>query len=54
MYHFSEFTCSLNEMEEGIPPTDSRYRPDQRIMEQGDFDEANRIKVRLKRERSLA
>ena len=45
MYHFSEFTCSLNEMEENIAPTDSRNRPDQRIMEQGDFDEANRVKV---------
>ena len=32
-------------MEENIAPTDSRNRPDQRIMEQGDFDEANRVKV---------
>ena len=45
MYHFSPYTCSLNEMEDGIPPTDARFRPDQRVMEQGDFDEANRIKV---------
>ena len=52
MYHFSEFTCSLNEMEEGVAPTDSRHRPDQRIMERGDFDEANRVKVR-ERERKL-
>ena len=44
-YNFSSFTCSLNEMEEGIPITDSRNRPDQRTMENGDFDEANRIKV---------
>ena len=54
MYHFSEFTCSLNEMEEGVAPTDSRHRPDQRIMERGDFDEANRVKVREReRERKL-
>ena len=32
-------------MEEGIPITDSRNRPDQRTMENGDFDEANRVKV---------
>ncbi|XP_019854132.1 PREDICTED: oxysterol-binding protein 1-like [Amphimedon queenslandica] len=47
MYHFSEFTCSLNEMEDGVAPTDSRHRPDQRIMEDGDFDEANRVKALL-------
>ena len=33
MYGFSEFTCSLNESEPGVCPTDSRLRPDQRIME---------------------
>ena len=33
MYGFSEFTCSLNEPEPGVCPTDSRLRPDQRIME---------------------
>ena len=32
-------------MEEGIPITDARNRPDQRVMENGDFDEANRVKV---------
>ena len=46
MYGFSEFACSLNEPEEGIAPTDSRLRPDQRIMENGDFDGANTEKVR--------
>ena len=45
VYHFSHFTASLNEMEAGISPTDSRWRPDQLAMEKGDFDEANRIKV---------
>ena len=45
MYGFSEFTASLNELEEGIAPTDSRLRPDQRIMEEQDFDKANLEKV---------
>ena len=45
MYGFTDFVCSLNEMEEGMAPTDSRLRPDQRIMEKGDFDKANEEKV---------
>ena len=45
MYGFSEFACGLNEPEEGMAPTDSRLRPDQRIMENGDFDTANNEKV---------
>ena len=45
MHGFSEFACGLNELEEGVAPTDSRLRPDQRIMEQGDFDTANNEKV---------
>ena len=32
-------------MEEGVAPTDSRFRTDQRIMEEGDFDKANSEKV---------
>ena len=45
MYGFSEFACGLNEPEEDMAPTDSRLWPDQRIMEQGDFDTANNEKV---------
>ena len=45
MYGFSEFTCSLNEPEPSVCPTDSRLRPDQRVMENGDFDNANVEKV---------
>ena len=45
MYGFDEFACSLNEPEEGVAPTDSRLRPDIRIMEQQDFDGANSEKV---------
>jgi len=37
----------LNEIEEGIAPTDSRLRPDQRLMEFGLWDEANIEKLRL-------
>ncbi len=37
----------LNEPEEGVAPTDSRLRPDQRLMEQGLWDEANKTKVML-------
>lgn len=47
MYNFSEFSCSLNEPEEGVCPTDSRLRPDQRVMENQDFDTANKEKLRL-------
>ena len=47
MYHFTKFAIELNEMEEGIAPTDSRLRPDQRLMEEGKWDDANRVKVEL-------
>lgn len=47
MYHFTKFAIELNEMEDGIAPTDSRLRPDQRLMENGKWDEANRVKVDL-------
>ena len=39
--------CQLNEPEDGVAPTDSRNRPDQRLMESGLWDEANTEKVRL-------
>ena len=45
MYGFSHFTCSLNEHEPRVAPTDCRFRPDQRIMEEGDFPKANEEKV---------
>lgn len=47
MYHFTKFAIELNEVEEGVAPTDSRLRPDQRLMEEGKWDEANRVKVQL-------
>ncbi|XP_011494145.1 PREDICTED: oxysterol-binding protein 1 isoform X2 [Ceratosolen solmsi marchali] len=46
-YYFTELACQLNEPEDGIAPTDSRLRPDQRLMENGLWDEANTEKLRL-------
>lgn len=39
--------AQLNEPEEGVAPTDSRLRPDQRLMENGRWEEANKEKLRL-------
>lgn len=47
MYYFSELALTLNEHEDGVAPTDSRLRPDQRLMEKGQWDEANTEKQRL-------
>ncbi|PAA85237.1 hypothetical protein BOX15_Mlig004611g1, partial [Macrostomum lignano] len=47
MYNFTKFAMELNEPEEGVAPTDSRLRPDQRLMEEGRWDDANKEKVRL-------
>lgn len=47
MYYFSSLALALNEPEEGVAPTDSRHRPDQRLMEDGLWDEANAEKQRL-------
>lgn len=47
MYYFTALALTLNETEEGVAPTDSRLRPDQRLMEDGRWDEANAEKQRL-------
>lgn len=47
MYYFTSLALTLNELEEGVAPTDSRRRPDQRLMEDGRWDEANSEKQRL-------
>ncbi|XP_061458628.1 oxysterol-binding protein 2 isoform X2 [Rhineura floridana] len=47
MYYFSNLALTLNEPEDGAAPTDSRLRPDQRLMENGKWDEANVEKQRL-------
>lgn len=46
-YNFTVFASQLNEPEGDVAPTDSRNRPDQRLMENGDWDESNREKFRL-------
>lgn len=43
----------MNEPEEGVAPTDSRNRPDQRLMEEGKWDEANRVKIMLEEKQRL-
>ncbi|XP_028989992.1 oxysterol-binding protein-related protein 7 isoform X6 [Betta splendens] len=47
-YGFSTFAMELNELtpdlEPLLPPTDSRLRPDQRMLEEGRVDEADRMK----------
>ncbi len=50
-YGLTTFAASLNEVtstEQGhIAPTDSRLRPDQRALEEGDLDKAEALKARL-------
>lgn len=46
--------CQLNEPDEGVAPTDSRLRPDQRLMEDGRWDEANAEKLRLEEKQRAA
>jgi hypothetical protein len=58
-YGFTPFAITLNELTpEGtrnLPPTDSRFRPDMRALENGDSEEASRAKVRVEdRNRALA
>lgn len=54
MYYFSSLALTLNEAEEGVAPTDSRRRPDQRLMEEGQWDEANAEKQRLEEKQRFA
>lgn len=53
MYYFSTLALTLNEPEEGVAPTDSRRRPDQRLMEEGRWDEANAEKQRLEEKQRI-
>lgn len=50
-YGWTSFAACLNEItpvEKGkLPPTDSRLRPDQRALEDGDIDRAEEVKVHL-------
>lgn len=47
IYHFTHMACTLNEDEEGVAPSDSRNRPDQRLMENQNFLDANQMKIKL-------
>ncbi|KAF6165198.1 hypothetical protein GIB67_007183 [Kingdonia uniflora] len=50
-YYFTQFATTLNELTPGLkellPPTDSRFRPDQRCLEKGQYEQANTEKLRL-------
>ncbi|XP_035842983.1 oxysterol-binding protein-related protein 2A isoform X4 [Helianthus annuus] len=50
-YNLTSFAITLNELtpglQEKLPPTDSRLRPDQRHLENGEYDMANAEKLRL-------
>lgn len=50
-YNLTPFAISLNELtpglKENLPPTDSRLRPDQRHLENGEYELANAEKLRL-------
>ncbi|KAG5280611.1 hypothetical protein AALO_G00062070 [Alosa alosa] len=54
MYYFSSLALTLNELEDGVGLTDSRLRPDQRLMEAGRWDEANMEKQRLEEKQRAA
>ncbi|KAJ3328059.1 hypothetical protein HDU76_010657 [Blyttiomyces sp. JEL0837] len=51
MYGFTGFTVELNELTEDLngllPSTDTRFRPDQRMYEEGKVDDAEKEKLRL-------
>ncbi|KAK9713825.1 hypothetical protein RND81_06G053800 [Saponaria officinalis] len=57
-YNLSRFAITLNELtpglEENLPPTDSRLRPDQRHLENGEFEKANAEKLRLEQRQRQA
>ena len=54
MFNLTDFAATLNECPEElkqlVAPTDSRLRPDQRAMENGQYDVADQEKVRLEDE----
>ena len=47
MYNMTLLAVQLNEPEDGVAPTDSRLRSDQRLMEEAKWDEANDVKAKL-------
>jgi hypothetical protein len=53
-YNFTRLAVELNEPEPETAPTDSRLRPDQRKLEEGNFEEADRLKIELETKQRLA
>uniref|UniRef100_A0A0E0KI01 PH domain-containing protein n=1 Tax=Oryza punctata TaxID=4537 RepID=A0A0E0KI01_ORYPU len=57
-YNFTRFAITLNELTPGLkeklPPTDSRLRPDQRCLENGEYERANAEKLRLEQRQRQA
>ncbi|XP_010272886.1 PREDICTED: oxysterol-binding protein-related protein 1C-like [Nelumbo nucifera] len=57
-YNLTRFAITLNELTPGLkeklPPTDSRLRPDQRCLENGEYDLANAEKLRLEQRQRQA
>ncbi|CAH9142945.1 unnamed protein product [Cuscuta epithymum] len=57
-YNFTDFAITLNELttelKEKLPPTDSRLRPDQRFLENGQYQMANAEKLRLEQRQRQA
>uniref|UniRef100_A0A0D3FN01 PH domain-containing protein n=1 Tax=Oryza barthii TaxID=65489 RepID=A0A0D3FN01_9ORYZ len=57
-YNFTRFAITLNELTAGLkeklPPTDSRLRPDQRCLENGEYERANAEKLRLEQRQRQA
>ncbi|XP_029013033.1 oxysterol-binding protein-related protein 2-like [Betta splendens] len=58
MYNFTNFAMALNELSPGmeavLAPTDCRFRPDIRAMENGDMDKASIEKERLEEKQRAA
>ncbi|XP_057972463.1 oxysterol-binding protein-related protein 1C-like [Malania oleifera] len=57
-YNLTSFAITLNELTPGLkerlPPTDSRLRPDQRCLENGEYEMANSEKLRLEQRQRQA
>ncbi|KAI8005481.1 Oxysterol-binding protein-related protein 1C [Camellia lanceoleosa] len=57
-YNLTRLAITLNELtprlKEKLPPTDSRLRPDQRCLENGEYDMANSEKLRLEQRQRQA
>lgn len=57
-YNLTSFAITLNELTPGLkgrlPPTDSRLRPDQRSLENGEYEKANAEKLRLEKRQRMS